>query len=150
MFGVLALCAVVVFLSAPLLFGLVAVSKGMSLSETINALVGQYTAPRQNLLVLSILSLFPVGVLALLMLAVKKLDRCGRPLPLIALTGSVPVVVLTLWINLEFWPIFLPSLNYPGFPHGLEFVIGPLIYAPGAAILAVLLAFFVTRKIRPD
>ncbi|NNE09207.1 MAG: hypothetical protein HKN20_11655, partial [Gemmatimonadetes bacterium] len=40
--------------------------------------------------------------------------------------------------NFDFWPAFLPSRVYPGFPHGLEFIIGPGVFAPIGMLLGVL------------
>jgi hypothetical protein len=123
------------FLVPSIVFVVVALANNM---DALGALAEQFTAERHNLLGISLLALLPCVLLALLVGIGGRFAR--RPnWPLYALGGAVPIVLVTAFVNYEFWPRYLPSRAFLGFPHGLEFVIGPLFFAP----IGVLVGFSV-------
>jgi hypothetical protein len=127
--------AMLTFLVPSIVFVAVALANNM---DALGALTEQFTAERHNLLGISLLALFPCVLLALLVGIGGRFAR--RPnWPLYALGGAVPIVLVTAFVNYEFWPRYLPSRAFLGFPHGLEFVIGPLFFAP----IGVLVGFSV-------
>ncbi len=127
----------------PLVFLSVALSSGMSLSETSGALVAQYTAARVNLAVCTALGLAPLLLLAgLLWIRRRRRPSASGP-PLYAIGGALPIVGVAIFVNFEYWTAYLPNRTFLGFPHGLEFIIGPGVFAPigmlaGVVVVAVL------------
>jgi uncharacterized membrane-anchored protein len=61
-------------------------------------------------------------------------------------SGLVAILVVLVWINLQFWPLFLPERTYPGFPHGLGFIIGPVFFAPVLMALVMGGVWLVLRR----
>ena len=112
---------------------------GLPIDETLRACAEQYVARRQNLLIVSVLGLLPIAVLAIGLWAYSRWRSAAR-LPEFAFAGLLPILVVLTWANLEFWPDFLPDRVYPGFPHGLELVLGPLFYAPVAMLIGLAVA----------
>lgn len=137
--------AAVVFAVAPLAFSLVALASGMSLSETYEALIGQYRTRRLNLIVCSTVALFPVLLLALTLWIGRRFGKFEKTGAALAWGGVLPILAVTIAVNLEFWPIFLPARVYPGFPHGLEFLLGPAFAAPAAMLVGMLMARMLVR-----
>lgn len=130
----------------PLVFAFAGLGEGMSFGDAIGALVAQYGAARQNLLVLSGVGLLPIGLLAVVLLVLRRLAPGSLLRPALALGGVVPILVVLVWAHWDFWPIFLPSRTYPGFPHGLGFVIGPLFFAPVGMVLGMLTGWVVAKR----
>lgn len=109
---------------------------GMSPAAVVGALADQCTQPRQNPLITALSGWVPVVVL---LLALRITRRAGPAASrAMARGGLVAIVAVLAWANFEFWPKFLPSRVYPGFPHGLELVMGPVIFAPIAMALGML------------
>lgn len=118
------------------------ITTGLSPAEAISALVGQSMGRRYNPLISGALGIAPtlllLGVLRLLRRFDPERDRSRAA----AWAGLFVIQVIVAWAGFEFWPNFLPDLVYPGFPHGLELVIGPLIFAPIALIVVGPVAWF--------
>ncbi len=116
----------------------------LSVAESVGATVEQFSAERHPLLGAAIPGLLPVAlVTALGWLVSRKLDL--RRSRLIAQGGLAGIAAVLIWVNLTFWPGYLPERAFRGFPHGLEFVIGPLFFAPLAMLVGMLAAWFATR-----
>jgi hypothetical protein len=69
----------------------------------------------------------------------------GTNRPLYALGGAVPIMLVTAFVNYEFWPRYVPSRAFLGFPHGLEFVIGPLFFAPVGVLIWLIVVWILLR-----
>jgi hypothetical protein len=63
-----------------------------------------------------------------------------------ALCSSLPIVLVTVFVHLEYWPSWLPARQFLGFPHGLEFVIGPFVFAPVGVLLGYVTAWLIARS----
>jgi hypothetical protein len=127
----------------PLVFVLVALISGMSPADTAGALVAQYAAARVNLAVCSGLGLVPLLLLAVVLWIRRRRRPSAEGPPLYAIGGALPILAVAVFVNVEYWTAFLPNRTFPGFPHGLEFIIGPGIFAPigmlaGLAVVAVM------------
>ena len=129
-----------------LIFLWAAFGAGLGASEAFGALLAQYTVPRQNLGVVSLVGLLPVALLALVLWILRKLAPEDSRRPLLAAAGLAPVILVVAWIHHGFWTLYLPSRTYPGFPHGLEFVIGPLVFAPVGMAISMVVARLVSRS----
>jgi len=143
---VLTLGALVAMALPPVIFTWVALFAGLGIGESLSALVAQYSAPRQNLLVCGVVGLLPLGLLAAVLWLLNRLAPGNQHRPALALGGLAPILAVLAWVNMEFWPTFLPSRTYPGFPHGLEFVIGPIFFAPVGMAVGLLVLWLATRK----
>lgn len=143
-FGALAALAI-----PPTVFLWAALSAGLGIGESVSALAAQYTAPRQNLLVCGAVGLFPLALLAVALWIIRRWAPASKIRPVLALGGLVPLLAVLVWVNLDFWPHFLPSRTYPGFPHGLGFIIGPAFFAPPAMLIGMLLAWLASRSSSP-
>lgn len=123
----------------PAVFLFCALTGGMPVGTAITALVEQYQVSRNNLLMCGILGLFPVLLLAV---AAWGMSRLAGPVRagLLTFGGMTGIVLILVWVNFQFWPSFLPDRVNPGWPHGLEFVIGPLFFAPVAMLVGILMA----------
>ncbi|MEM9291032.1 MAG: hypothetical protein AAGD01_05075 [Acidobacteriota bacterium] len=128
-----------------LIFLAVGLSKGMGLGAALAALGSQLGAPRLNLLVCAGLGLVPVGLLALVLFILQKIVPSRSVHPSLALGGLLPILLVSAWAHWDFWPRFLPSQSYPGFPHGLGLVIAPLFFAPVAMALGLTITGLLTR-----
>lgn len=116
------------------------------LGDAISALVEQYTAARQNPLKVSLLSGAPFLLLASLVGIARwrgaGLATCQR----LVLGGGGAILIVLTWAHFEFWPNYLPGVEYPGFPHGLELVIAPLYFAPVAMVAGAFLGWLAGRQ----
>jgi hypothetical protein len=139
--------ALLLLASPPLVFVLVALTSGMSPADTAGALVAQYAAPRVNLAVCSGLGLVPLLLLAVLLWIRRRRRPSAEGPPLYAIGGALPILAVAVFVNAESWTAFLPNRSFLGFPHGLEFIIGPGIFAP-IGMLAGLAVVAVMRRIR--
>lgn len=142
---VLLLLGLGLLLIPPVVFSVVGLAKGMGLAGTAGAVVAQYGVRRLNLFSVAILSLLPVLLLALLVWILGRFTSMRASRRSLAVGGGAAILLVMTWINFEFWPAFLPERVAPGFPHGLEFVIGPLYFAPVAMLVGVGLAAFLNR-----
>lgn len=136
--------ALLTFCVPSAVFLLVALAEGMSLPEATGALAEQFVSESHNLRGISLLSLLPCLLLALLVGVRWRFARADRR-PLYAVSGAVPIVLVTAFVNYEFWSRYLPSRAFLGFPHGIELVIGPLFFAPIGVVIALLVAWGVLR-----
>ncbi|GJM44734.1 MAG: hypothetical protein DHS20C21_15760 [Gemmatimonadota bacterium] len=118
---------------------------GMLPGETWRALAEQSVQRKQNPLLSGVLGFFPILLLLLALRIGRRFDRSGAWSQVAPWAGLLPILLVLLWANLEFWPKFLPSRVYPGFPHGLELLIGPVMYAPVGMIVGLIAARFVPR-----
>jgi hypothetical protein len=130
----------------PVVFALVGLAEGMGMAGTLGAVVEQYGARRLNLFMVAVLSFLPLLFLALLVFLIGRFTSVNASRRALALGGSVAIVAVMIWVNFEFWPAFLPERSAPGFPHGLEFVIGPLYFAPVAMLAGMVAAGFLARS----
>ena len=121
----------------PVVFCIAGLGDGMSVGAVLSACSDQYGARRQNLGVVALLGLFPIALLAGTLWLARRLRWLRLANVPAALSGMLPVLLVLVWTNVEFWPIFLPERVYPGFPHGLEFVLGPGFYGPAAMALGL-------------
>lgn len=134
---VLLLAGVVLLLVPPVVFTGVGLAEGMGLQGTLGAVLAQYGTRRLNLFTVALLSLLPLLLLALVVFLLGRFTAWTASPRSLARGGALAIVAVMVWINLEFWPVFLPERQSPGFPHGLEFVIGPLYFAPVAMLVGV-------------
>lgn len=132
----------------PLVFLMVALVEGMGVGAAGAALVAQYTASQLNLLILGILGLLPVLLLVLILWVHRKLAPASLARPAMALGGLLPVLLILIWANWDYWPRFLPSQTYPGFPHGMGLVIAPFFFAPIGVAVGTLVGWLVSRMQR--
>jgi hypothetical protein len=143
--SILLLGAVAALLIPPLVFLIAALGGGLDPATALGALIEQYQAPRQNLFVVALPALFPLALLALALWVARRIDVARGSRPALALWGLVPILAVLVWVNFQFWPIFLPSRTYPGFPHGLEFVIGPGLFAPVGMLVGLVAGWMALR-----
>ncbi len=128
----------------PLLFAVVGLGEGMGLAAAASALVDQYSERRFNLLMAGVLGLLPVGLLGVVLWIHRKLGGAPESRSALAWGGLLPILAVLIWVNFEFWPTYLPDRTFPGFPHGLELVIGPLFFAPVAMVAGMVVAWIVS------
>ena len=127
-------------------FSVCAIAEGLSLAEMLMAVFGQITTKRLNLLICGALGLIPI----LFLLAAMWIYRCAggsnRTRYWMAWCGLIPVISVLTLVNIQFWPLFLPNMTYPGFPHGLELIIGPVIFAPISMLPGIGIGWWIGRK----
>lgn len=145
---VFALAALALIATPPLVFTAVGVAEGMGLSSTLGAVVAQYGTRRLNLFMVAVLSFLPLALLALLVYLIGRFTSIRASRWALAVGGAVAIVAVMVWINFQFWPAFLPERRAPGFPHGLEFVIGPLYFAPVGMVVGMVAAGLLERRAR--
>jgi len=133
----LAGAAAAALLIPPLTFCIAGLGGGMAVGEVVAACTEQFFTPRQNLGVAAGLGLFPVMLTALLLWIGHRAGWVWASDLNVAVAALMPVLLVLAWANFEFWPTFLPDRVYPGFPHGLELVLGPLFYAPAAMLIGL-------------
>jgi hypothetical protein len=143
---VLLIVAVALVVLPPLLFLGSALYHGMGLADGASALLEQYSAERTNLLVITLLGLLPLLLVTLLLGIRRMLFKTWDGAGLYALCSSLPIVLVTVFVHLEYWPSWLPARQFLGFPHGLEFVIGPFVFAPVGVLLGFVTAWLIARS----
>lgn len=117
----------------------------LSLADSLRETVAQYAVRRQHLWGCGVLGVLPVVLLTIVAwLMGKRLDPLRTRF--IAQMGLLGIVLILLWVNAQFWPGYLPERAFRGFPHGLEFVIGPIFFAPVAMLAAMMIAWLGTRN----
>lgn len=114
----------------PFIFVTVAMSSGMTAGDTVQALAAQYAAARVNLAVCSGLGLVPLLLLAVVLWIRRRRRPPADGPPLYAIGGALPILAVAAFVNIEYWTAYLPDRVFLGFPHGLEFIIGPGLFAP--------------------
>lgn len=143
----LSLAAVVGIVALPAaVFALTALISGMSAAETVAALAEQYRERDPNLLLTGLVGLFPVLLLGAVLWLHRIFRGSAERRAALALGGFVPIAAVLLWANIAYWPDYLPDRVQPGFPHGLELVTGPGLYAPAGMLLGLLVAAIVSRR----
>lgn len=135
----------VVFFTAPVVFVIVALNSGMTLSDTVDAMMNQYRAERSNLLVTSLLALFPMLLLALVLWIGRRFGKFETTAGAAALGGSIGVLIVIAFVNFQHWPTFLPELRYAGWPHGLELFLGPVIAAPAVMLFGMAIGVLASK-----
>ena len=114
--------------------------------EALTMLVAKYRVERPNLLVGAIPGLIPVALLAVTLVVLRRLAARPPPMTAIAWGGLLPIIAMLVWGHLQYWPLYLPERVAPGFPHGLELVIVPVVFAPVAMIVGVIAAWLIARR----
>lgn len=137
--------AVAALLIPPLVFAGVGLAEGMGIAGTSSALAEQYSTRRQNLAILGAVGVIPIALLGLLAWVLGKTERFRAKRRNLTLGGGLAILAVIGWVNVSYWPTFLPDKTYAGFPHGLEFVIGPLMFAPVAMLLGMLIGGLVSK-----
>lgn len=100
--------------------------------NALGSLTAKYMQMKRNPLLTAALACFPYLLLAIVVFFVRRRGAITSTCLHIVLGGGFAILILMLWANLEYWPNFLPGVDYPGFPHGLELVIAPLHFGPFA------------------
>lgn len=124
-----------------------AMNADLSFRSSVDAWLTQWTAERHSLLGVTILGLIPVFLLSLVTGLLRLWLDPGRVVRM-GWAGLTAMTAVLVWVNLEFWPGYLPDKAFRGFPHGLEFVIGPVFFAPPAMAVAMVFAWLTTRGAR--
>lgn len=114
--------------------------------NALGSLTAQYLQSRRNPAVTAVLACFPFFLLALMLWFARRRQITAHTCWHIALGGGSAILLVMLWANLEYWPNFLPGVDYPGFPHGLELVIAPLHFAPFAMAAGAALGWLLGRE----
>lgn len=142
----LAASAVLLLIIPALVFIVSGLIRGMDASTVSSALGEQYTADKTNLFVVSLLGLLPLLLTALLLGVRKLVRKTWDGSAAYAWGGVVPAVAVALFVNMEYWPKYLPARQFLGFPHGLEFVMGPFVFAPIGVLLGFLFVWFLRKQ----
>ena len=145
-FWILLIMADLVFFTAPVLFVMVALGSDMGVGATMDALFEQYAADRVNLLVISLTSLAPMVLLVLIVWIGRRFGKFKTSAGAVALGGSIAILLVTVFVNMEYWPKFLPARAFLGWPHGIEFLLGPAIAAPVAMLFGMLIGGLLVRR----
>jgi hypothetical protein len=130
----------------PAVFLLAGLLSEMSPASVFSAMVAQYGDARPNLLVTGIIGLIPLAALGIVLWVHRVRGGSPRTRKYLLLGGLVPVLAVLVWSNYEFWSVFLPGRRAPGFPHGLELFIGPVIFAPVAMVVGMLVSWLAGRS----
>jgi hypothetical protein len=133
----------------PLVFLLVALVKDMSVSESVAALIEQYSSSKQNLLVVGLVACLPLLLLGIVLWLHGRAGGLPAMRRILTWSGYLPIWLVAVWVNTEYWSDYLPARTFLGFPHGLEFVIGPLFFAPAGLAMCMLVAWLATRRADP-
>ena len=139
-----ALSVVLALLVPPAVFSACALLAGMGVGGTAAAVTAQYGADRLNLLVLGVVGAIPFAFLALV-LALYRRFGSTEPVREMAVGGGLIVLVLLAWAHGTYWPSFLPERAAPMWPHGIEFVVVPLFFAPAGAVAGMVAGWLVHR-----
>jgi len=131
-----------------MVFLFVALTSGLDPQTAVEALWLQAFARKMNLVVCGALGLVPIILLAVGHWIAKR-RRVEESVRIVLVCGGlIPVLAVLVWANLEYWPRFLPSRTYPGFPHGLELIIGPGMFAPIGAAAGMVIAWVITKIVK--
>ncbi len=129
----------------PVVYLVVGTTEGMGLTGALAALAEQLVSGRPNLAGCALIGLFPVLLLHIVLWLYGRLGGDATARIAMGWWGLAAIAVVLAWVNLEFWPLYLPARTSPGFPHGLEFVIGPVVFAPAGAAFAIFLGWLLNR-----
>lgn len=142
----LAVSAALLLVIPTLVFVASGLIRGMNLSSVVSALTEQFLADKTNLFVVSLLGLLPLMLTALLLGVRKLIRKTWDGSVAYAWGGVLPAVAVAIFVNMEYWPKYLPARQFLGFPHGLEFVIGPFVFAPIGVLLGFLVVWFLRKQ----
>lgn len=137
---------VIVLLVPFVVFLLVGLTSGMGVGGAFAALVEQVREGRPNPMITGIIGLVPLILMGIVLWICKLARALPRTRSLVLWGGFAGIVAVLVWSNLEFWTVFLPHMKAPGFPHGMELLIGPVFFAPVAMAFGMVIAFLVGRK----
>jgi hypothetical protein len=141
-------CFAVPLLIPPVVFAICALAEGLSAAETLTALGEQFLTKRQNLLMCGTIGLFPVLLLLGCLWIHRRVDGNTRTRREMGWSGLIAIALVLIWVNVEFWPLFFPGRTDPGFPHGLEFLVGPALFAPIAMLFGIGVVWWARRPRR--
>lgn len=144
--GFIAIALVAPIALPALTYLLVAMLDGHGVGGSVSALLAQVRDGRPNPLISGVLGLLPVLLLVLGMWIGRRFDPEGDRVGAAGWWGLAGILVVLIWANLTAWPLYLPGRPFPGFPHGLELVIGPLFFAPVAAMVGVAIGWITGRS----
>ncbi|MEM8996286.1 MAG: hypothetical protein AAGF23_15975 [Acidobacteriota bacterium] len=133
----------------PAMFLTTALRSELGLGASLATLAAQYVGGKPNLGVVTGLGAAPLLLLGLCLWLLGRFGVEGGRLGLFAASGLAPILAVILWVQLDYWPHFFPDRRYPGFPHGLELIIGPFVFAPAGMALGLLTAWAVLSVKRP-
>ncbi|MEM0911612.1 MAG: hypothetical protein AAGJ37_11585 [Pseudomonadota bacterium] len=134
-----------VLLTSPLAYLISYILSEQHNGHAISSLIAQYQQMKRNPFFTSLLSVFPFILLAVLVVIAQKRKTSAEKCYVVMVCGALAIFVIMFWINLVYWPNFLPDVPYPGFPHGLELVIAPLFFAPVGMLIGVLCGWFIVK-----
>ncbi len=140
------LCMLLPLIIPTAIFSLCALTEGLSLAEMFIAVFKQITTKRLNLLICGAVGLVPILLLLLVLWVYRRAGGSDHNKYWMAWGGLFPVILVLTWVNFQFWPLFLPNMTYPGFPHGLELIIGPVIFAPISMLPGIGIGWWIGRK----
>ncbi len=146
MLRIFATTTVVLLFIPTLVFVVVALLKGLAFGDTLAALADQLTSDHINLVVISVLSAMPMLLVAISLWVRRFIRKTWEGTETYTLCGALPIIAVALFVNLEYWPTYLPEREFLGFPHGLEFIIGPGLFAPVAMLIGFCVAWIVRRR----
>lgn len=141
--GFVAAALLAPLLIPPVVYLVAALASGLGPTASLDALVEQSLGGRPSPLATGILGLFPALLLLGGVLLARKLRPEARWIRAAGWGGLGALLIILAWANFEAWPLFLPGRSPPGFPHGIELVIGPVVFGPiailvGAVFLGIL------------
>ena len=137
--------AVLAFVTPTLVFTVVGLFEGMGIPGVASSVAEQFSTDRQNLAMVGTLGVLPVVLLSLTVWIIGLIRRIRTSRRSFAVGGASCILLVLVWVNVSFWPTYLPDKAFAGFPHGLEFVIGPFIFAPVAMLVGLIAAALVGR-----
>ncbi|MEM8981445.1 MAG: hypothetical protein AAGC71_00370 [Pseudomonadota bacterium] len=133
---VLAAAALLLTVLPPFIFSVVALTAGMTVGETLTSVAEQYSRPRVNLAVLTALGFVPLLLLGVWLAGRRLLIGTWQGAGAYAWSASVATLLIVVFMHSEYWPTYLPARVPAGFPHGLEFTIGPFVFGPIAVVIS--------------
>lgn len=143
--GFVATALLLPLLIPPVVYLAVALTSGLSVGEAVPALLEQ-VGGRPNLGATAVLGLAPILLFTMVLRLMRRRDPEGRWLGAVGWWGLVPALLVLVWVNVEVWPLYMPGRSFPGWPHGLELVIGPIFFAPVALVVGGVAGAIVARS----
>ena len=134
------LITIPLILLAPLLvFVSSSLNAGYSLSDTLGFMLEHCTTKKRNLLIIGALGFIPLALQVLILFVSKKVMKNKFISNNEMGVSHLLLFSIIVWSNLEFWPKYFIALKYPGFPHGLELFLGPVVFGSIAIAASSLL-----------
>ena len=141
-------CLLLVLVVPAVVFILTGFLKGMAFTDVLDIMATRFGEARPNLLVTSLIGVFPLSLLGLVIWIHRKRGGSQAVRSSMLAGGMLALLLVIAWSNYEYWRVFLPEGKVPGFPHGLELLIGPVFFAPVAMALALIAAWAIARPRR--